>query len=68
MQESVQDQLNHKVELNTDLDRLQDQELVQLQKDRTDITEDLTRLQELSKRYGLLDRQMQECTQEFNKA
>ena len=58
MQESVQDQLTHKVELSSDINRMQNQEIVQLEKDKADSEADLARLRELSTRYVDLDRQM----------
>ena len=39
-----------------------------MQKDKEDAEMDIARLQELSARYGQLDRQMQDCANEFNKA
>lgn len=51
MQESIQDQLTHKVELQTDLARIENHELVQLRKDRTDVETDRRRLDELNSRY-----------------
>ena len=52
MQEAIQDQLTHKVELQTDLSRIENHELVQLRKDRTDVETDRRRLDELNKRYA----------------
>lgn len=51
MQESIQDQLTHKVELQTDLARIENHELVQLRKDRSDVETDRKRLDELNSRY-----------------
>ena len=67
MQESVQDQLNHKIELSSDLNRLQSQEIAQLKKDQSDMEADLRRLQELEKRYDELERDQQQCTADFEK-
>ena len=47
MQECVQDQLTHKVELSADLGRIENSELNQLRKDKKDAEEDLNRLREL---------------------
>ena len=47
---------------------MQNQEIVQLEKDKLDAETDIARLQELSKRYGQLDMQLQECANEFEKA
>lgn len=52
MQESIQDQLTHKVELNSDLSRIENHELKQLKKEKADAEKDKNRLEELSSRYG----------------
>lgn len=52
MQESIQDQLTHKVELNSDLSRIENHELKQLKKEKADAEKDMNRLEELSSRYG----------------
>ena len=43
-------------------------EIVQMQKDKEDMEQDIARLRDLSTRYGQMDRQMAECAQEFEKA
>lgn len=52
MQESIQDQLTHKVELNSDLSRIENHELKQLKKEKADAEKDKNRLEQLSSRYG----------------
>lgn len=47
MQESIQDQLTHKVELAADLTRIKNHELAQLQKEKADAEKDMSRLEEL---------------------
>lgn len=44
MQESIQDQLTHKVELNSDLSRIENHELKQLKKEKADAEKDMNRL------------------------
>ena len=44
MQESIQDQLTHKVELNSDLSRIENHELKQLKKEKADAQKDMNRL------------------------
>ena len=68
MQESVQDQLTHKIELASDFNHLENIEIYQLQRDKLDLETDLDRLNKLSGRYALLDRQMEDCTAEFEKS
>ena len=68
MQDKVQDQLNHKIELETDTQMMQHDKILQMSKDRSDCEEDIARLNELSKRYGQMDREMASCSQEFEKA
>jgi len=68
MQESVQDQHTHKIELSSDLNHLMTVEIYQLEKDKADLETDLNRLQQLSSRYAELDRQMEDCSAEFEKA
>ena len=68
MQESVQDQHTHKIELSSDLNHLKTVEIYQLEKDKADLETDLNRLQQLSSRYAELDRQMEDCSAEFEKA
>jgi len=68
MQESVQDQHTHKIELSSDLNHLKTVEIYQLEKDKADLETDLNRLQQLSSRYTELDRQMEDCSAEFEKA
>ena len=68
MHDIVQDQLTHKIELESDTQRMQNLEIVQMQKDKEDMEVDIARLRELSVRYGQMDRQMAECAAEFEKA
>ena len=52
----------------SDLNHLETVEINQLKKDKVDLETDLNRLQSLSSRYAELDRQMEDCTAEFEKA
>ena len=56
------------MELQTDLARIENHELVQLRKDRTDVETDRKRLDELNKRYDQLDQELQRCAQEYERA
>lgn len=47
---------------------MQNQEITQMQKDKQDAETDIARLRELSARYGQLDRQMLDCSAEFERA
>lgn len=52
MQDSVQDQITHKIELESDIQRMENQEILQMKKDKEDAESDIARLRELSQRYG----------------
>lgn len=64
----MQDQLTHKLELQTDLSRIENHELVQLHKDRADVELDMRRLTDLNERYALLEQELDKCGAEFEKA
>ena len=47
---------------------MQNQEIIQMQKDKQDAETDIARLRELSTRYGQMDRQMLDCSSEFERS